>query len=286
MIGLASIALAACVAIPAASDSIVAGDVAASIPAFATLPADTVLGWAPAPGVRRVFRAAELGRLAARLGMAAAPEGDLCVERPVAPLDEARVRAALEKALPEAKIEILDFSQQPVPEGVLEFPLDGLRRGAGVETWIGRVRYAGRRRFAVWAKVRVRVAAPVVVAAQDLKPGQPIEAAQLRLQTREEFPASDVMRVLGDVTGKLPRHTIRAGAVVPEAALEEPPVVARGDTVTVEVRSGSARLELEGRAENAAGIGQRIKIRNPVSNKIFVARVEAKGRAVVGEGRP
>lgn len=286
MMILSSLALAACLAVNAVSDHVVAGDLAPASLAFASIPADTVLAWAPAPGVQRTFHVPELRRMAARFGASSAPETDLCVTRPVAPLDPARLKAAMQAQLPEAKVEILDFSRQPVPEGALEFPLSGLRRGTAGPYWNGYVCYAGSRRFAVWARVQVRVWAPVVVAAEDLKPGRPLEAAQLRLETREDFPQPGWVAALADAVGRLPRHSIRAGAAIAARELDTAPDVARGDTVKVEVWSGATHLLLEARAEGAASIGQRVAVRNPVSSKVFFARVEAKGRASVGKENP
>ena len=60
----ASSLAAACV--PVQGERITAGDVAASLPAFATLPPETVLGWAPAVGVERVVEAPEIERWARR----------------------------------------------------------------------------------------------------------------------------------------------------------------------------------------------------------------------------
>ena len=66
----------------------------------------------------------------------------------------------MQKALddPEARIEILELSRFPVPRGELEFQ----RATLPVDTdapvvWRGMVRYAGGRKFGVWASVKVRV---------------------------------------------------------------------------------------------------------------------------------
>src|SRR5690242_13021394 len=89
-------ALAGCLAVSAHSDRVTAGDLAPATPALASLPADTVVAWAPAPGAQRLFSAAELKHLAERLGAAEpAPVGDVCVERRVEPLDAARVLTEL-----------------------------------------------------------------------------------------------------------------------------------------------------------------------------------------------
>jgi hypothetical protein len=48
---------------PVQDDRIYARDMTAAIPAFAGVPADFALGYAPAPGTRRVFKGAALERL-------------------------------------------------------------------------------------------------------------------------------------------------------------------------------------------------------------------------------
>lgn len=270
------LALAACVAVPAGSDKIVAGDLAPRSPVFAEVDAAAFIGWAPAPGVRRVFSVAELRRTAARLGAAAIPDTPLCVERATAPLNRDRILAALQPRIPQGEIRLLGFSRAPAPEGELVFPRNGLRRSAGSSYWYGYIRYAAGRRFAVWAKVVVVV--PAVVAAVDLAPGRPIEAAQLRVETREDVSA------LGSVEpaiGKCPRRLIRAGTAILPQWLEAAPEIVRGDAVTVEVQSGEAHLTLEGLAETSAAHGQRITVRNPETQKRFYARVEGKGRVSV-----
>jgi len=284
MMALPDLALAACLSVQPASEHVVAGDLASASASFASLPPDTVLAWAPEPGVPRVFPVAELRRLAARLGAAPDADRDLCVERRVAPLDRARIQAALDARLPAAYLEIVDFSRLPVPEGPLEFPPAGLRRGSGAAYWSGYVRYAGNRRFAVWARVRMR--GPVVVAVADLSPNRPIDATQLRVEIREGFPQAGFVESVSEAAGKQPRHSIRADTPIPALELAEPPVVARGDTVKVQVWSGAAYVSLEARAEGAAAAGQLVALRNPDSKQRFFARVTAPGRASILREHP
>lgn len=281
---MSSLALAACVAIGANADHVVAGDLAAASPAFAGIPADTVLGWAPAPGAPRVFHRSELRRLASRLGTTADSADDLCVERPVAPLDPERVLAALRLRLPGAAVELLDLSRQPAPQGALEFPLSGLRSNASAAYWNGSVRYARSRRFAIWAKVRI--SRRVVVAVEDLAAGQPIRSSQVTLETRADGAAAGGAVDLSEVIGRQPQAAIPAGAAVPAKALAGPPAVRRGDTVTVTVASGRARLELETHADHPARVGERVAFRNPLSHRRFWARIEGPGRASVEQEKP
>src|ERR1039458_10554109 len=70
----------------------------------------------------RVFRLPELRRLAARFNLPVSPASEVCVARPVSPPDPALFLAAMRKELPQAAIEIEDYSRQPLPAGDLTFP--------------------------------------------------------------------------------------------------------------------------------------------------------------------
>jgi flagella basal body P-ring formation protein FlgA len=283
MMPLAAFAVASCLAARAGSDEILAGDFAAAIPGL-TVPVPGVpVALAPAPGVRRIFRAPELRRMAERYGWSGATDIDVCIERPVSPPDPAQLLAAMRKALPEADIAILDFGRQPLPEGELEFQASGLRAGAADALWIGYVRYAKTRRFGVWVRVRVLVPVTRLIAVVDLAPGRGITAEQVRIETKPDFPSA--LRAIdsaGAAVGKWPRAAIRAGTAIREAMIEAPKDVMRGDTVTVDVYNGAAHLELEAVAEGAGAVGETIPMLNPDSHKRFPARVEGKGRVSVG----
>jgi flagella basal body P-ring formation protein FlgA len=186
----------------------------------------------------------------------------------------------MRKAVPQADITLLEYGRQPVPEGEIEFPANGLR--ANGAPWTGYVHYAATRRFAVWARVRAVVAVSRWVAAADLAPGKPIAAQQVRAETRQEFPAlAPAAPAAEEVLGKWPRVAIRAGAAIRAEMLENPKEVASGDTVTVDVRNGGAHLELEARAEAAGAAGETIAVLNPATGKRFLARVEGKGKVSV-----
>jgi flagella basal body P-ring formation protein FlgA len=285
MTPLAALAAAGCLAVGAGSDRILARDMARILPGLAAAAPETPVALAPAPGVRRVFRAAELRRLAAQWNEASPADAELCLERPLTPLDRERIRAAIGRELPDAAVEVLDFSRAPAPEGDLVFPRAGLRQTAAGGYWSGFVRYAGERKFAVWARVNVRIEVTRVVAAAELKPGRAVEAGQLRLEKQAAFPsAAAFAAAIEDVAGRVPRRRIAPGMAIETSWLEAARDVARGETVHVEVRSGGTRLELEARAEASGSAGQTIVLRNPVSNRPFSAKVEGRGKASVGSG--
>lgn len=275
---------AACLAVSAGADQILVRDIAAAWPAAAILPLETTVGLAPAPGVERRFDLGELHRIAARFGLPA-PAREACVVRPAAPPDPSRLLAAMRIALPEARIELVDFSRYPVPEGDLVFPPAGLRAAWPDAVWTGYVRYGGGHRAAVWARIQVSVARTRVVASRDLAVGSVIDRVSLRLETRDELPfAEPAASTLDDVAGRVARRPIRAGDAIRTLWLERAKDVFRGDTVDVEVRSGGALLRFPGQALASGSVGQNILILNPETKRRFTARVAARGKVAVGSG--
>jgi len=284
MIPVAAFVLAAgCIPIEAPKDQITAGDLSLSLPEWAGVAPDSSVGLAPVPGVTRVFRIVELRRLAERFGIASSPDRDICFQRRTAEVTAQRMLPVMRAQLAAGRIEILETSRLPAPEGDLEFPLAGLRPGY----WFGYVTYGANHKFVVWARVDVKATVQCLVASADLIFGQPIDPANLRIETREEFPSRQTCDAgdarIDDVAGRLPRRTIRAGTVVQKQWLEAPKLVLHGEIVKVDVISGSTRLEAEGVAETSGSLGEMISVRNPESKRRFRARVVSKGRVRVEE---
>jgi flagella basal body P-ring formation protein FlgA len=280
--------LAGC--LPIEGPKVTAADLARADVAFASIEPDTAFGYAPAPGAHRIFRRAELTRLAALHDLSLEGTADICVMRALEPLDPERLLDSMRAALAplEARIELVEMAQFQVPQGKLEFPASGLARpplgnpGAAV-IWRGYVHYAGGSRYPVWAKVRVSVSVTRIVAAEDLRPGRPIQAGQVREETGDGFPAGDPLAsTLAEVVGRVPRRAIPSGSPVARAALALARDVERGDPVRVEASSGSASVGLSGRAETAGALGDTVVVKNPGSGKSFRAKVSGKGSVSVG----
>jgi flagella basal body P-ring formation protein FlgA len=273
-----------------AGERILAGDLAAEVAEFAAVPAEVEIGWAPAPGARRLMSRTEIERLGARHGLTVAGGGRLvCFERQLAPLDAGRVRAALEQALAgeNARLEVVDHLRAPAPEGVIEFPPLGLTRWvasrAGV-IWRGRVRYGAGRSYPIWARVRVSVTRPRVVALRALAAGQPIAADSVEVRPVEGLPFErPAPAAVEEVAGRVPRRPIPAGQTIETLQLGTPREVEAGATVQVEARWGATRLAFAARAESGGRAGDRILVRNPATGKRFRGVVEARGKVTVEE---
>ena len=295
------LAAAACVVV--AGDRIAVRDLAAIAAAFRALPPDTDLGYAPVPGSRRTFRAAELDRLLRRAagpgnavisakggdlgnpGAAGSGVSEICVERDMDVLRPEALRAALREAVsdPQAAIELIEWSGYRAPRGAIEFPRTGIALASGPSVlWHGYVRYGSGRRFAIWARVRLSVETMRVVARQNLPAGKAIRPDQLRLETVAQFPFGPRPAAsLEEVSGRAPRRSLAAGAVVWPANLDAPLEIHAGDTVSVEVSSGQTQLGVEGRAAAAGRRGDIIPVHNPASGKTFRARVTGPGKAAI-----
>ncbi len=281
---------------PVEGERLTARDLAAADPALASLPEAAELGYAPAPGVRRVVRAAELSRLAVRFGLPGEGLSDLCFERVARLLDRAELLAAMQAALriPDAHIEIVDIMRYPVPSGSLEFSRSGLgtpppATPAIAVLWRGYVLTAGKRRFPVWARVKIEARLNRVIAVVDLRPGAPVAAGQVRLDAITGFPdPHSASGTLEEIIGRSLVRFVRAGAAIPLAALEsrdQAPAadITRGDRVNVSVQEGGAHLQFEARAEAQGHLGQTIPVRNIASGKSFRAQVTGKGKVSVGD---
>lgn len=274
---------------PLDHDPITARDLAAFLPAFAILSPDTPIAPAPGPGVRRVFHALELRSLARGYSLELATAEDLCFEWPMEVPGRAHLLEAMQAALPEpgTRIEVLETSPYPAPRGRIEFRREDLASPALPEApapvvWRGNVVYGANQRFAVWARVRITARVNRVVAAETIRPGAQVSAAQLRVESGNAFPASgDQASRIDQVAGRVALRLIEAGTEIHLSQLQQPPDIKRGDAITVQVLSGSTRLAFTGKSESDGRTGDLISVRNPRSNKIFQARVEGKDRALV-----
>ena len=281
MIVLGAFLLAGCLAVHPESDQVTAADLAPAFPGMETVDPHTPLAFAPAPGVSRVFHAPELARLAERFHLSP-PSPEICVTRPVAPLDREKVLAAMHRALPNAEIAVLDCSRAPVPAGDIYFPANQLRNEPSGQWWTGYVRYAGDHRFSIWARVEAQVTAALVVALRTVRPGEAIPPDAVQVQTHSSIPGNSGFAVSTDqVVNQSPRETIPAGTPIRLSLLTKPLDVARGDMVEVEAQSGAAHLQFTARAEESGVTGDEIPVLNPVSHRRFTARIAGKDRVSV-----
>lgn len=283
------LALAQTPCVSVTGSQILGSDLARAVPAFSGVQADSPLAPAPLPGATRVFYRSELESVASRFSLAISVPGEVCFKFASETLNRENALEEMRKALniPDSKIELMETTPALVPVGKIEFTREGLSAPATPDQstpvfWRGNLVYAGDRRYAIQAKVRITASLKRVVATEPLRSGVPVKAEQLRLEAFEGFPPLRSSSAAPEqFAGMIPVHPIAAGGEVRLDNLTKPNDVNRGDLVHVEVRFGGAHLALMGRAEAAGRVGDVVAIRNPESSKVFQARVEAKDKVVV-----
>ena len=285
----ASLATAGCIAV--SSSQIAAGDFAGAVAQFGALDPATPIGFAPLPGVQRIFNRRQLVLILQQYGLGGPSDiaiPDVCVERAVAPITSTQMKAALIAALDVAgaDIELIDFSRQPLPAGRLEFGRDNLAKPPEAAPnapviWRGRLLYDERHSASVWAEVRISVESTCLVAVEDISAGVPIRAGQVRAAVERRFPDWGASPSSPQtVIGKVARRSLPAGQRIVAAMLDDPADVRRGEKIHVSVTQGGTHLSLDAIAQSAGKKGDTILVHNPLSGRNFRAVVTDRGEAV------
>jgi flagella basal body P-ring formation protein FlgA len=281
IIGLVPVFAADC--FPVAADRISGRDLKLASAEFKEVPDDAFVTFSPSPGMRRLLSARELGRF----GSAGR---EICFERSTQLISRDVIEAALRKAIAgqEVELEIVDYSRVALPAGTLEFTLTGLLRPpasnpAAPVLWRGRLLYeGGRSSAAVWASVRISHERQWVESVEKLVPGQAVKAEQVILKSGRQFPMGPMPGAdLSAIIGRRPRHPIPAGQVLSPAMFDEAPVILKGDTVVVEVKSGDVLLRFEARAEADGKLNDSILVLDPRNNRRLKTKITDKGKVII-----
>jgi flagella basal body P-ring formation protein FlgA len=276
-----------CVAV--AGDRILAGDLAPYVQAFAGLDPQTVIGYAPLPGLERRLTRNDLQRALGEQGSAGNLPASLCVVRLATRVDAEVVRKEMQARLPEdAQLDLVEWSSAALPAGRPEFALTGLRRTPEPGRYIWRGRWIpdrGGRSAPIAAVVRIRLSRPVLVAARDLAAGEALAHGDLKTEVREvALPAAPAAAEVRDLSGYRTRRPIAAGQAVEPAYLVPPEAARAGQPITLVCESGAARIAVEAQALTAGRLGGVILVKSPLNGKRVRARLDGPGRAVAVEG--
>jgi flagella basal body P-ring formation protein FlgA len=275
--------------VPVEGDHILARDVVSLIPEFRELPGEEVVALAPLPPARRLMNSGELVRVARKFGLTLAAPVDVCFEYPTEVLTRERILNELKRSVdvPDAGIELIEFSRYPVPRGDLSFPRTGLNvhpllTDRSIVFWRGKVTYSGTKSFSVWVRLRMAVTRERLIAAEAIRSGSVVSAQQVRMQPVKQFPF-DAQGALSseEAIGRVAKRTVLAGQVLSAALLAAPPDVTRGAEVSVVVKTGGAQLSLPARAQSSGAIGETVSLRNPENGRTFRGVVGGKNQVMV-----
>jgi flagellar basal body P-ring formation protein FlgA len=126
----------------------------------------------------------------------------------------------------------------------------------------------------VWVNTKVEAMIDVVVTKRVLGRYQPIMDEDLDLQSMDMADlASDVILDPEAVIGKRTVRAIPADMVLRSDLVELPPLVRRGDIVTLVAESESLKVTTLGEVRKTGRLGERIQVTNVDSRKVLYGRV-------------
>jgi len=132
----------------------------------------------------------------------------------------------------------------------------------------------GRSVKRAWVTINLEVIAPVVVVRKPMGRHQPIESQDVTVMLKDlaKLP-SGFFTDPAEVVGMRVRRTVYANTVLRADLVELPPLVNRGDVVTIVAEAGALRITARGEAKAKGRKGERISVVNLDSRKRVYARV-------------
>ncbi|MFW5858099.1 MAG: flagellar basal body P-ring formation chaperone FlgA, partial [Planctomycetota bacterium] len=142
---------------------------------------------------------------------------------------------------------------------------------------------AGRPLGQASAVVEAEATLPVVMPRRPLDRGHLIGADDVFLEQAPLRQGARAYSRLDEVVGKRTRSSLRPGTPIRVGSIEVPPLVHRGQAVTVSAQVGRLVVRHRGEALQTGAAGDVIMVRNLNSRRQYPARVEPDGRmALVG----
>lgn len=253
---------------------VLAGDLATQDPRFAALPAETDLGYNPAPGATREIAVPHQEVPEATFHSEERQKAVICVQRAEAPLSREAIAGTLDLSiLGPVKADVLTWQDGYFPEGNLRMPVSGIlppARGTQEVTWRGSIEWEPGRSVAIWARVRLERLTPCARWTQAGRRGAPADSTHL-----EEVPCDAAAIVAGvlpalpvaaDTAPLLLARDHPAGAWLTRQQLTAQPALQRGQRASLIVLSGGVALALPVETEQAGALGEQIWVRSVASS--------------------
>ena len=255
---------------------------------------DLSLGPAPAPGGRIVVEAAQLAAIARQFGVdwrPASAADRVVLDRPGRPLVRGDIINALQDALQQAgvprdaELELPALTAPPVPTQsplqveVMQFDLDA---ATGRFTATLNIETKGMPAMPVRVSGRAVSMIELPVPRRRLLAGEVVAAGDLEwTRVRSGLVRGELVRDARAAVGMALRRTLQPGQPIPAEALGAPIVVRKGMVMLLSLQSPGIQVTAQGVAMEPAGLGERVRIQNPLSRTVIEAEVTGPGQARV-----
>ncbi len=259
--------------------------------------APQAVGAAPAPGRRMLLDAANLGAIARRHGLNWRPlsgEERSIVERPGRPVprDEIegllRVELARHGADPDFDLDLPGFAPPLVPIAALpEVALEATHYDASTRRFAATLVVAAEGMAMQRLRIAGRVAptVPVVLATRRMAVGEVVRAADIEeRRLRAERVRPGMAQRAEDVVGRQLRRPIGSAMPFVTIDLVAPVVVTKNQVVLMMLDAPGLTLTAQGRALEAAAIGEVVQVMNLASRQVVEAEAIGPGRVRVRHG--
>ncbi len=126
-------------------------------------------------------------------------------------------------------------------------------------------------------RAELEAIAPVAVAAGDLQRGMLLTERDLNLAEVDLVEVRQPCFDLRELVGKKLKRSVRLGEPLERSSVEFPPLVQRGEVVTLIARRGAVTVTARGEARQDGGQGETIRVRNLDSRRDLSGRVAGAG---------
>ncbi len=186
-------------------------------------------------------------------------------------------------------IRISDFSSQPekllLPAGKINFQPERPQQGPlspGKKFLSGHILAGNQKCAKVKMYGTMHFFNTVVLTATPLARHTIIEKNDLTTDFREvSFLADNFIDNPALAVGKELKRSIVGNAILYSNFLKNPPLVKRGDKVTITATSGAIKITAPGEVKNTAGMGESVRVKNLMSRRMLQATVVGKGQVQV-----
>lgn len=145
-----------------------------------------------------------------------------------------------------------------------------------------RVKVRGKEDEKVYLRAKVSVIENVIVASKTIRKKEMLSSEDVELAKKDmaNYPYRYFSKK-SSVLGKQTTSTISKGSIIADWMIIIPPVIERNDMVSIMVRTGNVRAEVQGIALEDGSIGDEVKVRNITSKKEIKAVVVDSGKVEV-----
>jgi flagella basal body P-ring formation protein FlgA len=179
------------------------------------------------------------------------------------------------------------FPQKPlsVPGGELSLEVEQLSGGARMGRRAFRVRLFIQGQFFKMVNVvgELKAQATVTTPTRWIKPKEVVMADDV-MEMTVDLPSlmHDFVLEDGEVIGKQVLRPLPPRQPIRKVMLDDPPLVHKGDRVTIEVRQGGLLVQTVGFAKAAGKSGEAIPVQNQSSGREVIGKIMGSGLVEVG----